>query len=107
MELKARSGTFGQLEPQSREDQRKGLAFDEALSTPPGSLRSAVAGWQSIGGIELHCSLGNLSSLPDVSPIEDLQAVLGRSGLIWAGLGCSGMFRAVWAVRGPTWASLG
>ena len=35
MELKACSSIFGQLQPQSREDQRKGLAFDEALSTPP------------------------------------------------------------------------
>ena len=52
-------------------------------SAPPRFLMIGRLAGQSKGGIELDCNLGNLSSLPHVWPIEDLQAILGQSGLIW------------------------
>ena len=48
--------------------------------------------------LEFHCSLGNLLHLLHVWPIEYLQAVLGRSGLIWASLRCSD-FLGCWVFR--------
>ena len=65
-----------------REDRRKGLAFDVTLRTPPVPC-DLPAGWTVQGGVEFDCNPGNLSSLPHVWPIEDLQAILGQSGLIW------------------------
>ena len=75
MELKARSGTFAGRSTQGPRVRRN-------TQHPPVPC-DLPAGWTVQGGVEFDCNPGNLSSLPHVWPIEDLQAILGQSGLIW------------------------